>query len=145
LSNCEPIREAHNSFARPEPFVFTNEKPAKKVKLFVEREREKIDDATPLKLTAMQGDDVFHFVGFLPVAGRLYELDGLTGGPIDHGACSNDNWLSLVVPLIQRRIAQYSSKEIKFNLLAMVNNHWLLDFNSFSFTNHARSRVDWQF
>lgn len=44
---------------------------------------------------ATKDDDVFHFISFVPFKNQLYELDGLQPGPISHGECSEETWLTL--------------------------------------------------
>ncbi|RHY32379.1 hypothetical protein DYB32_002631, partial [Aphanomyces invadans] len=88
ISNSDTIRTVHNSFARAEPFVIDEDKrPAK-------------DD-----------DEVYHFVAYVPFQGKVYELDGLSDGPV----CLGD-----VASL--RRIEKYASSEIRFNLMGLVRN-----------------------
>lgn len=80
LSNCQQIRTVHNSFARQALFEFDPK-------------------------VASKDDEVYHFVGYMPIDGRLYELDGLKPGPIDLGAVpSESDWLDVVRPIIEKRI-----------------------------------------
>uniref|UniRef100_A0A8C7BU43 Ubiquitin carboxyl-terminal hydrolase n=1 Tax=Neovison vison TaxID=452646 RepID=A0A8C7BU43_NEOVI len=90
LSNSDVIRQVHNSFARQQMFEF---------------------DAK----TSAKEEDAFHFVSYVPVNGRLYELDGLREGPIDLGACNQDDWISAVRPIVL-------DHKVKLVSLGMIEN-----------------------
>ena len=97
ISNCEKIKEEHNKFSRPEPFVF----------------------AKSTEIT--DKDDVFHFVGYIHFKNSIYEIDGLREGPIlIEENVKYEEWISKVKPAIMSRISLYANNEIKFNLLAVV-------------------------
>ncbi|TGZ65207.1 hypothetical protein CRM22_005976 [Opisthorchis felineus] len=94
LSNSDQIRMVHNSFSNYQIFEF-DEKISKK------------------------DEDVYHFVGYVPIDGVLYELDGLKEGPVDHGSIpENQSWLSFATPILQKRMQRCLNGN--FNLLAVV-------------------------
>ena len=102
LSNSDEIRSIHNSFARQSIFEFDS-KPQTK-----------------------EDDDVFHFVAYVPINGRIYELDGLQEGPLDHGGIPEGaDWLDHVRPVIEQRMAKYQTGEIHFNLMAVIQDKLL--------------------
>jgi ubiquitin carboxyl-terminal hydrolase L5 len=98
LGNEMTFRQVHNSFARQYMFEFE--------RAVAEKEDE---------------EAMYHFIGYMPIRGRLYELDGCNPGPIDHGpVAAGSDWLDAAVPIIEKRIALYSDGEIRFSLLALV-------------------------
>merc|ERR1719244_313471 len=99
LSNSDQIRTVHNSFARQTLFEFDSKK-------------------------AEKDDDVFHFVSFVPINGRIYELDGLKAGPVDLGP-AGDDWTDNVRPIIEARMQKYQQGEIHFNLMAIIQDRTL--------------------
>ena len=101
IGNSDQIRAVHNSF-RPN------------VSLEISHDEEK------------KKGEAFHFVSYVWVNGKVYELDGLQSGPIIVGDCPNrSDWVDIVSPHIQSRIAEYTSSgddEIRFNLMAIVKD-----------------------
>lgn len=65
---------------------------------------------------------MYHFIAYSSIQGTLYELDGLQPAPISHGACEDSSFADAIIPVLQRRIARYPTNEIRFNLLAMVQD-----------------------
>ena len=111
LSNADPIRAAHNAFARAAPFA---DETARDVDP---------DDA-----------DLYHFIAYLGSGGTLWELDGLQEAPLSHGPLPGGDgddgsdgdgaaaFARAVVPVLRRRIARYPPGEIRFNLLALTRD-----------------------
>ncbi|EGR33326.1 peptidase c12 family protein, putative [Ichthyophthirius multifiliis] len=101
ISNQQTLQRVHNSFSRPEPFVFTEQK----------------------KRIATEKDDVFHFIAFVPFKNKVYEIDGCQQGPILVGSFENeDEWINIARNEINQRIQKYSQDEVRFNLLAITKD-----------------------
>lgn len=92
---------------------------------------EKLPSATTSRSSANQirvTADSFHFISFVPINGRLYELDGLKRHPLDHGQIDpNEDWSEKFRKIITQRLAQEtsgqgsdSSSDIRYNLMAVV-------------------------
>ena len=53
-------------------------------------------------------EDAYHFVAYLPIDGRLYELDGLKEGPVDLGPIPPDtDWVDAMTPILEAKISQW--------------------------------------
>lgn len=102
LSNSDVIRQVHNSFSRQQMFELEEKAPTK-------------------------DEDAYHFIAYLPIKGRLYELDGLKEAPIDLGVIpQGKEWTSIVQPVLEKRMQKYSEGEIHFNLMAIVSDRKLM-------------------
>lgn len=98
LSNSDTIRQVHNSFSKTQMF--------------------EIDQ----KLLNKE-EDAYHFIAYVPINGRLYELDGLKEGPIDRGEIPKEqHWVEFAKPVIETRINKYAEGEIHFNLMAIISD-----------------------
>ncbi|KAJ1675067.1 hypothetical protein EV182_002004 [Spiromyces aspiralis] len=98
ISNSESIRQIHNSFSPQESI--TNE----------------------VEPSSSTEGEAFHFISYVPINGRLYELDGLKPHPIVHSEYTNSDWISRAITIIQSRMEQYSSSEIRFSLMVLIKD-----------------------
>lgn len=89
------IRSTHNSLSRSSPFSISN---------------------LP---SSAEKEDAYHFISYLPIAGQLYELDGLQEYPRNHGpvpvaqAGAEESWLKRAREVVQERIASYPEGTVR--------------------------------
>lgn len=130
IGNTPEVASAHNSHASfyDQPDVVSSQ--------------EKMPAATTARTASNQvrsgntsiytTQDSFHFVSYVPINGRLYELDGLKRFPVDHGPIDpNEDWTEMFRRVIQSRLTQEGSSgsssgepsispDIRYNLMAVV-------------------------
>ncbi|XP_019870870.1 ubiquitin carboxyl-terminal hydrolase calypso isoform X2 [Aethina tumida] len=102
IGNTPELACAHNSHAMPQA-------------------KRRLEKGSSGVSTGRFTGEAFHFVSFVPIGGRLYELDGLKPFPIDHGPCSDVEWTEKFRNVMTDRLGindEYS--EIRFNLMAVV-------------------------
>ncbi|CAH1784373.1 unnamed protein product [Owenia fusiformis] len=107
IGNMPELFKAHNSHARKDTSSLTD------------RQR----DLTPGAGRTI--GDAFHFVSYVPINGRLFELDGLKPYPIDHGPwLEGEEWTAQFTRVITERLGMATGGEpyhdIRFNLMAVV-------------------------
>ncbi|CAB1354146.1 unnamed protein product [Coregonus sp. 'balchen'] len=76
-------------------------------------------------ISAVRTMEAFHFVSYVPIKDRLFELDGLKAYPIDHGPWGEEEeWTDKARRVIMERIGLATAGEpyhdIRFNLMAVV-------------------------
>ncbi|KDQ58012.1 hypothetical protein JAAARDRAFT_34821 [Jaapia argillacea MUCL 33604] len=159
ISNCPSIRRAQNSLARPADIrgalnaiskttlkhhskTHSKPPPAKRRKLSpppLPKPKPKPKPKTNEGET--EEDETFHFIGYVPAYGKVWELDGLKSGPLEVGelpetetetpsATGRQGWMDVVRPAIRMKMDKFGgggesgTGDIRFNLLAIVDCGW---------------------
>jgi ubiquitin carboxyl-terminal hydrolase L5 len=113
----------------------TKPPPAKRRKLVPKRKKPVNPEADPNQ------EEAYHFIGYVPFRGKVWELDGLKSKPVEVGELStspsssgpettvNQNWMDIVRPVLRMKMRMHGGGDdengsIKFNLLAIVRDQF---------------------
>ena len=81
--------------------------------------------------------ETYHFIGYVPAYGKVWELDGLKSGPLEVGELPEDStssskdpnrgWMDVVRPALRMKMEKYGGSgndgsNIRFSLLAIVDD-----------------------
>lgn len=113
----------------------TKPPPAKRRKLVPKKKKPVNPEADPNQ------EEAYHFIGYVPFRGKVWELDGLKSKPVEVGELStspspsgsetttNRSWMDIVRPVLRMKMRKYGGGDdengsIKFNLLAIVKDQF---------------------
>jgi len=144
VSGSRFIRDAHNSLARPADLRGALQAIAHTT-LEADKARAKAAKGPPAKkrkttASASKGDnddhlqEQYHFIGYVPAHGKVWELDGLQHTAIEVGeldsepGSSTKGWMDIVRPALRMKMHAYMASEsdhVRYNLLAIVDEKYL--------------------
>lgn len=126
LDSLESVRDVHNSFATENDKFHVDSCLKDDVKNANTKKRAQNRWARRKgrkKAKTIDDDDEsgLHFVAFVPAIGQLWRLDGLEREPTGIGRIAEgDNWLTMVVPVLEAQFNAAAMNELEFSLLSVV-------------------------
>ncbi|ESK83660.1 ubiquitin c-terminal hydrolase [Moniliophthora roreri MCA 2997] len=179
VSSSSLIRNAHNSLARPadrrgalNTLALTSlsaaskkekeknkqsqsqskRQPKPKTKATTKKPKDTDDDEN-------EGDnqEAYHFIGYVPAYGKVWELDGFKSGPLEVGelpttTSSSDSdtthWMDTVRPALRLKMQKYGggseegSSNIRFSLLALVDGVYEQASDEYEFWRREKKSVE---
>ncbi|PBK62648.1 cysteine proteinase [Armillaria solidipes] len=142
ISNSSMIRNAHNSLARPADIRGADNALATAILDAAKKEKEKTKRGSnpppnkraktkklPAKKPEEGDEETYHFIGYVPAYGKVWELDGLKSGPLEVGdVTATTEWMDVVRPALRTKMRKYGGggddggHDIRFSLLAIVDD-----------------------
>ncbi|AEO67715.1 uncharacterized protein THITE_2116654 [Thermothielavioides terrestris NRRL 8126] len=116
ITNSTWIRTAHNAFSRRLDLLnavlaVQNDVDQKKIRTKAKRKK--------AKAKVSDNDTAYHFIAFVPIGQKVWQLDGLSNKPVFLGEYApGQHWTSAVSPVIQQKMAHHEM-ELSFSLLAL--------------------------
>jgi ubiquitin carboxyl-terminal hydrolase L5 len=115
--------------------------PAKRAKTTVSVKSRKVNKGKEKeqKTDKEEEEETYHFIGYVPAYGKVWELDGLKSGPLEVGELPEDSssttsskdpnrgWMDVVRPALRMKMEKYGGSgndgsNIRFSLLAIVDD-----------------------
>lgn len=97
---------------------------------------------------SQQREDAFHYIGYVPAHGHVWELDGLrASGPLDVGSLpqtsGREGWMEFVRPALQRKMQSVSGEaDGRYNLLAIVDDRYEKAADSLEMMKRERNALE---
>lgn len=126
--------------------------------------RRKLATAKKKKLANSDADpnqeEAYHFIGYVPFRGKVWELDGLKSKPVEVGELPaadpapsgsdmavNRSWMDVVRPVLRMKMRKYGGGDdengsIKFNLLAIVKDQFCKVSDQLELLKRERSALE---
>ncbi|KAF4307917.1 Peptidase C12 ubiquitin carboxyl-terminal hydrolase 1 [Botryosphaeria dothidea] len=114
IVHYEFVKNIHNSFARKIDMM--------NIDLQMQNDATSRSKTSKSSSKNKNADAAFHFIAFVPIAGEVWKLDGLDRQPQKLEKFGEGDWLEVVAPNLQARMAQYEEGQIEFGLLALVRD-----------------------